>query len=145
MITYNIRNRVGLKREDEAMTSSDQPMDHIPPHADTDADGTMRNNELERNVKTRSTWIRLVFMIVCSLLYGLSRLVTFAVMMVQFFTVLFTGEANSQLKEWGRSLAVYSFEVVDFLTFNTDVKPFPFDASWPTDLPGSGSSVLDDD
>lgn len=132
-----MRVRVGLKREEEVMTSSDQPMDHVPPHAESDSGGAAGGSDLEKHVKSRSTWVRLIFMIVCSILYALSRLVTFAVVVVQFFTVLLTGETNDQLKQWGRSLAVYSFEVVDFLTFNTEVKPFPFDAVWPSDLPAA--------
>jgi hypothetical protein len=84
-------------------------------------------------------------MIICSLLYALSRLVTFAVVVVQFLTVLLTGETNTQLKQWGRSLAVYSFEVVDFLTFNTEVKPFPFEAEWPSELPTANAPSEDDE
>ncbi|MDE0755455.1 MAG: DUF4389 domain-containing protein [Woeseiaceae bacterium] len=127
------------------MTSSDQPMDHVPPHAESNSGGAARGSDLEKHVKTRSTWIRLIFMIICSLLYALSRLVTFAVVVVQFLTVLLTGETNTQLKQWGRSLAVYSFEVVDFLTFNTEVKPFPFEAEWPSELPTANAPSEDDE
>ena len=109
------------------------------------ADYLFENTNLEKHVKTRSTWIRLIFMIICSLLYALSRLVTFAVVVVQFLTVLLTGETNTQLKQWGRSLAVYSFEVVDFLTFNTEVKPFPFEAEWPSELPTANAPSEDDE
>jgi len=127
------------------MTSSDQPMDHVPPHAESNSGGAARGSDLEKHVKTRSTWIRLIFMIICSLLYALSRLVTFAIVVVQFLTVLLTGETNTQLKQWGRSLAVYSFEVVDFLTFNTEVKPFPFEAEWPSELPIANAPSEDDE
>ena len=95
------------------MTSSDQPMDHAPPMADTG--GKSERSDLERNVTRRSTWIRLFFMIIFAFLYGLSRLVTAAVVVVQFFHVLFAGNVNDQLKTFGHSLAIYSFEVVDYL------------------------------
>ncbi len=127
------------------MTSSDQPMDHAPPVGESNSDDSGHGSDLEKHVKTRSTWVRLIFMIISSLLYGLSRLVTFAVVVVQFFTVLLTGETNTQLKQWGRSLAVYSFEVVDFLTFNTEVKPFPFEAEWPSELPTVSAAAENDD
>lgn len=74
-------------------------------------------------------------MIVLAVLYGLSRLVIAAVVVIQFFYVLFTGETNEQLKTFGHSLAIYSYEVVDYLTFNTEKKPFPFEGEWPTSLP----------
>ncbi len=120
-------------------------MDHVPPDAESNSGGTARGSDLEKHVKTRSTWTRLIFMIICSLFYALSRLVTFVVVGVQFFTVLLTGETNTQLKQLGRSLAVYSFQVVDFLTFNTEVKPFPFDAEWPTELPTANVPSEDDE
>lgn len=115
------------------MTTSDQPMDHVPPSAG--ASGASEPSDLEKNVKMRSTWLRLFFMIIFALLYGLSRLVTAAVVAVQFFHVLFTGETNEQLKTFGHSLAIYSYEVVEYLTFNTDTKPFPLESAWPDELP----------
>lgn len=120
------------------MTTSDQPMDHVPPSADSG--GRSEPSDLEKNVKMRSTWIRLFFMIIFALLYGLSRLVTAAVVVIQFFHVLFTGETNGQLKTFGHSLAIYSYEVVEYLTFNSDTRPFPLDSTWPEKLPGEDHS-----
>ena len=114
------------------MTTSDQPMDHAPPGADVG--GKSEKSELEKNVTARSTWIRLFFMIIFALLYGLSRLVTAAVVVVQFFHVLFAGSINDQLKTFGHSLAIFSYEVVNYLTFNSETKPFPLDAEWPHSL-----------
>jgi len=115
------------------MTTSDQPMDHVPPHADSESN--TGPSELEKNVKSRSTWMRLVFMLISLALLAVSRVVTAAVVIIQFFTVLITGKAHEQLKNWGHSLAIYSYEVVDFVTFNSEIRPFPFDADWPTELP----------
>jgi len=115
------------------MTTGDQPMDHVPPAAETD--GRSAHSDLEKNVKAGSTWLRLFFMIIFALLYGLSRVVTAAVVVIQFFHVLFTGETNDQLKTFGHSLAIYSYEVVEYLTFNSETKPFPLDAAWPDELP----------
>jgi len=108
-------------------------MDHVPPAADTG--GRSEQSDLEKNVKMGSTWLRLFFMVIFALLYGLSRVVTAAVVVIQFFHVLFTGETNEQLKTFGHSLAIYSYEVVEYLTFNSDTKPFPLDAAWPDELP----------
>ncbi|MDH3440613.1 MAG: DUF4389 domain-containing protein [Gammaproteobacteria bacterium] len=115
------------------MTTSDRPMDHVPPSADTG--GRSEQSDLEKNVKARSTWLRLFFMIIFALLYGLSRVVTAAVVVIQFFHVLFTGDTNENLKTFGHSLAIYSYEVVEYLTFNTETKPFPLEAVWPDELP----------
>ena len=114
------------------MTTNDQPMDHVPP--EDLADEKQSLSELEKNVKQKSTWVRLFFMIVFALIYSLSRLVIGAVVVIQFFYVLFTGETNDQLKTFGHSLAIYSYQMIDYLTFNTEDKPFPFEGSWPTSL-----------
>ncbi|MDX1403747.1 MAG: DUF4389 domain-containing protein [Woeseiaceae bacterium] len=113
------------------MTTNDQPMDHAPPE-DT-ADDDRATSELEKNVKEKSTWVRLFFMLVLLFLYGVSRLVVGVVIAIQFCYALFTGETRSHLRAFGHSLAVYSLQVIDYLTFNTDEKPFPFDLDWPTE------------
>jgi len=117
------------------MTTNDQPMDHVPPDETADEKQDVGSSDLEKNVKQKSTWVRLFFMLVLAFLYGLSRVVMVAVVVFQFFFVLLTGETKDGLKSFGHSLAIYSYEVVDYLTFNTDKKPFPFDGVWPTSMP----------
>jgi len=118
------------------MTSNDQPMDRVPPDGvSDDSDDSDGRSELENNIKSRATWLRLFYMLILCLLYGLSRIVIAAVVIIQFFHVLLQGERNRSLLGFGRSLAIYSFEVVDYLTFNREEKPFPFDSDWPTTMP----------
>lgn len=90
---------------------------------------------IEENVKSRSTWLRLLFMIICSLLYAVSRLVVFTVVALQFLWLLFTGEPNQRLTAAGQSLATYTYQLVRYLTFGSDVRPFPFDDDWPSSKP----------
>jgi hypothetical protein len=91
---------------------------------------------LEENVKEKSTWLRLFFMAVIFFLYAVSRVVIGAVVVFQFFWVLFTGSENSRLKGIGQALATYTYQIVRYLTFVTEERPFPFDADWPTGPPG---------
>ena len=124
--------RVGLKSEGISMTTNDQPMDHVPPDETTGE--TETRSEMEKNVTSRSTWLRLVFMIIFCFLYGLSRFVLAAVIVIQFFYVLLTGETREEMKTFGHSLAIYSYQIVEYVTFNSEKKPFPLDAAWPTSL-----------
>jgi hypothetical protein len=89
------------------------------------------SSNLERNLRTRSTWMRLLFMIVIAICHELARLVGAVIVLLQFLHVLFTGKPNERLKDAGLSLAQYVYQVVEYLTFNTEVRPFPFDADWP--------------
>jgi hypothetical protein len=93
--------------------------------------GASDRGQLEQHLKSRSTWLRLFFMIVVSVFYAVARLVTTLVVIVQFCHVLFSGEINAPLRAFGQSLASYMYQIVTYLTFNTEVRPFPFDAEWP--------------
>ena len=61
------------------------------------------SRSVEENLKSRSTWLRLLFMVVMVLIYGISRIVVSAVVVLQFFHVLFTGRTNPQLLKLGES------------------------------------------
>ncbi len=108
----------------------DEPSSESPSMDEKD-----HGEELKRNVKSRSTWRRLFFMIVVAILYGVSRIVVGAVVVLQFFWVLFTGETNKKLEELGQALATYTYQVIRYLTFNTEERPFPFDTDWPAGPP----------
>lgn len=111
------------------MTNAEQPIDHVS----TD-DGVAREepSDLEKNVRSKSTWLRLVFMIVMGIAWSIAVFITSAVVVVNFFYVLLTGKTNGRLTEFGQSLASYLYQIVRFMTFNTDRRPFPFDAEWPS-------------
>jgi hypothetical protein len=105
---------------------------------DKDSAGTQNgagDDAIQTHVKSRSTWLRLFFMIVFVFVGGIARIVTGAVVVVQFFWVLLTGDRNEPLLNFGRSLATFIYQIVRFLTFNTEERPFPFDLDWPAGPP----------
>lgn len=108
--------------------SEEQPRDHAPPESGQAA-------TVEENIKTKSTWIRLLYMIVFGSIYALTRIVVFAIVVLQFFWLLFTGDPNRRLTETGQSFATYTYQLVRYLTFNTEERPFPFDDDWPSTKP----------
>jgi len=87
---------------------------------------------LEENLRNRSTWKRFLFMIVVAVLFWLGVLVGIIVILLQFFWVLFTGKTKKEFSAVGRQLAEYSREIVLYMSFNTDERPFPFDRDWPS-------------
>ena len=103
---------------------------------DAGDEGRSDTGHLEENLKRRSTWLRLLFMIIFVAIYTLTRFVFAAVVVLQFFFVLFTGETNERLTELGQSLATYTYQIMRYLSFNSEDKPFPFSADWPTGAPG---------
>ncbi len=71
-------------------------------------------------------------MLVFMALYAISRPVVFAVIALQFLWMLFTADKNQQLAVFGHSLALYTCEIIDYMTYNNEEKPFPFEGTWPT-------------
>ena len=81
------------------MIDGTQPRDHAPGDViDDDTDDVHHSNSLEQNVKSKATWLRLFFMLVFAGLYFVSRIVLFAVVIVQFFWLLFNGVINEALE-----------------------------------------------
>ncbi len=88
---------------------------------------------LTEDTSSQTIWMRLFFMVVVVFLYSVSRFVVAAVIVIQFFCVLLTDEPNDNLKRFGRQLATFIFQIIRYLTFNTEQRPFPFDLEWPED------------
>ena len=99
--------------------------------ADSSKNSGKQQHAIKQNIKSGSTWLRLFFMLVIIFLYGVTRAVLGAVVFVQFFWVLFTGQSNQPLKQLGQQLATYTYQIIRYLSFNTEDRPFPFDLDWP--------------
>jgi len=92
------------------------------------------SNDFKENLKQQSTWMRGLYMLLFSIFYSLAELVMSAVVIFQFLLVLFTGETNQRLLKLGQSLGTYIYQIIQYLTFNTDYQPYPFGA-WPKGEP----------
>ncbi len=88
------------------------------------------------NLTNRSTWMRVVYMILFAVIFYIVALVTALVAVVQFLSRLFTGKVKQQLQALGQGIGVYLNEITVFLTYHTDDKPYPF-APWPKGTPGA--------
>lgn len=116
----------------------DKPEDDKPAEAkpadraqDDEPLGEDERREIEKNLKSKSTWLRLVFMIVFYVLGTVASMVASVVVVLGFLWVLFTGETNSRLQRAGQGLAMYIYQIVRYLTYNSPERPFPFDLEWP--------------
>jgi hypothetical protein len=89
---------------------------------------TQQGNETstENNI-----WLRGVLMILFGILYSLAGTVLVVMAVLQFILVLTGSAPNTRLLSFGRSLGSYVQQLVNFQTFNTEEKPFPF-SDWPT-------------
>jgi hypothetical protein len=90
----------------------------------------MDNEQLKSNLTSSKHWLRLVFMLLFAAVLQLASLVMWILVAVQFVFSLVTGEDNQHLRRFGHSLSTYIYDVLKFLCYSSEEKPFPF-ADWP--------------
>ncbi|MCG8435472.1 MAG: DUF4389 domain-containing protein [Gammaproteobacteria bacterium] len=86
--------------------------------------------ELKKNVQTRSTWVRLLYMVLFAIFFWVAEVVLVVMVFFQFLHKLLLGDTNENLLKFTSSLSLYFYKVIQFLTFNSEDMPFPFD-DWP--------------
>ncbi len=102
------------------------------------------DDAVKKNVRSRNTWLRLFYMLVFALLMGLAEFVLVFVVIVQFLTVLLSGQRNERLLEFGADTSRYVYDIWRYLCFVSEEQPFPFgewraasDTQSKTEEPGS--------
>jgi hypothetical protein len=101
------------------------------------------DEEIKSNLKNTDSWKRLLYMLLFVITYNVAEVVVAVVVLLQIILTLFTGKRNPRVLDFGAQLSTYIYQVLQYLTYNSDEPPFPF-ADWPTSvppkLPGSGRS-----
>ena len=101
------------------------------------------SNEIKENLKQQSTWLRALYMLMFTLFYGIAEAVLFAVVIFQFLFMLFTRQTNSRLLKLGQAIATYIYQVIQYLTFNSDYQAYPF-GTWPKGEPSESKKELNE-
>lgn len=101
----------------------------------------MNNEQLKSNLSSSKHWLRLVFMLLFAALLQLASLVMWILVVVQFVFSLVTGEDNLHLRRFGHSLSTYIYDVLKFLCYSSEEKPFPF-ADWPAGVNPESKEII---
>lgn len=91
-------------------------------------DSGMKESSGER--ASDSIWVRLLYMLVLALIFSIVETVVYVTAVVALVSVLLSGSVNEPVRRFGKSLGRYANQVIDYLTFNAELRPFPFSA-WP--------------
>jgi hypothetical protein len=91
-------------------------------------------NEVTQNLKSQSTWMRGLYMLIFAVCYTIAEIVLFAVIVFQFLLKLFTADTNDRLRKLGQGLSTYIYQILQYMNFNSDYQPYPFGA-WPKGEP----------
>lgn len=90
--------------------------------------------ELKQRLTAGDTWMRGLYILIFAVIYSITDVLLTAVVVFQFLATLFTGETNARLRAFGLSIAAFIYQIVAFMTFNSDERPFPF-SPWPAGAP----------
>ena len=90
-----------------------------------------QKEQIIENLKNKRNWLRVLFMALFLMIYWIAEMVIFLVIFLQWISTIVTGETNEQLKTFGQSLSTYIYQIMRYLTYNTEDKPFPL-AAWPS-------------
>ena len=100
------------------------------------------NKSTRENLVEGSIWLRGLHMLIFVIAYNLAEAALALTVIFQFFCALITGRVNEPLLTFSKNATLYIKEVFEFLTFNSEVKPFPF-SPWPDEL-HTGDEWLDE-
>lgn len=90
----------------------------------------MSTEEVKTNVKSTDTWKRGLFILLFAVIYSITEVVLGAIVIFQFGSQLFTGRTNDKLLQFSRGLTAYFYQLVQFFTYRSNLKPYPF-SEWP--------------
>lgn len=88
------------------------------------------NADIKENVKNVDVWIRGLFIIIFGVILYFVFGIIWLLVVFQFLTKVFTGELNLQLTNFSKSLTRFAFQILNYITFQSEERPFPF-SPWP--------------
>lgn len=91
-----------------------------------------KNLQIKKIMLEKNKWLRGVFVL---LFIFAKYLVSWAISLIAIFQFghdLLAGEPNKNLMAFTKQLNTYLFQVTNFITYNSEIKPFPF-TGWPNE------------
>lgn len=100
-------------------------------------------DQTRENLIEGSIWVRGLHMLLFAIAYNVAEAMLALTAVFQFFCALITGKVNEPLLQFAKNGALYVQEVMEFLTFNSEIRPFPF-TPWPNEEHTGGEWLNDD-
>lgn len=89
-----------------------------------------KSSSLHDSLMMKDKWIRLFFMVIYAIVNYVTQLLIWALAAIQFIFTIFLSKPNENLLRFTAGLTAFSYQIIRYLTYNVDEKPFPF-TSWP--------------
>ncbi len=88
--------------------------------------------DIKENAKNVDVWTRGLFILIYGVIFYFLFALIWLVVIFQFLTKLITTELNEQLLDFSDSLTKYVSQILLYITFKSEERPFPF-SPWPSD------------
>ena len=85
---------------------------------------------IKDNAKNVDVWIRGLFILVYGVIFYFLYFLIWLMVIFQFIMKLVTNELNTQLLDFSDSLVKYVAQILLYMTFRSEERPFPF-SPWP--------------
>ncbi len=95
------------------------------PHDPIDGPPSLED-QVKTQVQDKNTWLRLFFMLLFAIIFYAVFFVTCTVALIQFLARLLSGKPLASLADFNITLSDYARDLVAYLTYVSDKKPFPF-------------------
>lgn len=94
--------------------------------------------DIKKNAKDVDVWTRGLFILIYGVIFYFVFSLIWLMVVFQFLTKLITTELNDQLLHFSDSLTRYVSQILLYITFKSEERPFPF-SPWPdaSDSPNS--------
>jgi len=89
-------------------------------------------NSSESSEKNAEIFSRVFYTILLAIIGWVALWVFAFVVVIQFGFLLITGQVNTNLKGFNKEVGLFLFDIIKYLSFQSNVKPFPF-RDWPYD------------
>ena len=90
--------------------------------------------DIKENAKNVDVWTRGLFIIIFAVIFYFLFALIWLVVIFQFIMKLITNELNQQLLDFCDSLIKYVSQILLYITFKSEERPFPF-SPWPKTEP----------
>lgn len=86
--------------------------------------------DIKENAKNIDVWTRGLFIVIYAVIFYFLFALIWLVVIFQFLMKLITSELNEQLLDFSDSLTKYVGQILLYITFKSEERPFPF-SPWP--------------
>ena len=86
--------------------------------------------DIKENAKNIDVWTRGLFIVIYAVIFYFLFALIWLVVIFQFLMKLITTELNGQLLDFSDSLNKYVSQILFYITFKSEERPFPF-SPWP--------------